>query len=227
MSRDGASFTVESVRRSLDVVRERISEAGGDDVQILPVTKGFGSEAIEVAFAAGARSIGENYAQELVAKRSAAESVDVHFIGQLQTNKVRLIAGLVAIYETVDRIRLAREIAKRDPGAVVLIQVDSTDEPGKGGCPPADLDDLVDSVRHLGLDLRGLMTVGPTDGGPEQARAGFRRVRADVDRLGLSVCSMGMSSDLEVAVGEGSTQVRIGTALFGPRPVHNPREQVR
>jgi pyridoxal phosphate enzyme (YggS family) len=216
------------VRAALDEVGARISAAGGgDEVSVLPVTKGFGREAIDAARAAGCTAIGENYAQELLAKQDACTGLDVHFIGQLQTNKVRQLAGLVGIYETVDRAKLAREIAKRDPGARVLVQVDTSDEPGKGGCPLADLDALVDAVRDLGLDLRGLMTVGPTEGGPEAARPGFRAVRAAVDRCGLSICSMGMTGDLEVAVEEGSTQVRVGTALFGARPVPNRREQER
>ncbi len=213
-------FDVESIRAALAAVHDRIRAAGGgDDVSILPVTKGFGPDAIRAAIGAGCRSIGENYAQELLAKREACAGVAVHFIGQLQTNKVRQLADLVDLYETVDRARLAREIAKRQPGAAVLIQVDTSDEPGKGGCPMADLDGLVDTVRGLGLDLRGLMTVGPTEGGPEAARAGFRAVRAALDRHGLAMCSMGMSGDLEVAVQEGTTQIRVGTALFGPRPV--------
>jgi len=216
------------VGAALDEVRARISAAGGgDEVSVLPVTKGFGREAIDAARAAGCTAIGENYAQELLAKQDACTGLDVHFIGQLQTNKVRQLAGLVGIYETVDRSKLAREIAKRDPGARVLVQVDTSDEPGKGGCPLADLDALVDAVRDLGLDLRGLMTVGPTEGGPEAARPGFRAVRAAVDRFGLPICSMGMTGDLEVAVEEGSTQVRVGTALFGTRPVPNRREQER
>ncbi len=111
----------------------------------------------------------------------------------------------------------------------MLIQVDTTDEPGKGGCPIADLDPLVDHVRDLGLHLEGLMTVGPTEGDPAAAAPGFRAVRAAVDRHGLAVCSMGMTADLEVAVAEGSTQIRVGTALFGPRPprVHEPGDQER
>lgn len=221
----------ESIRAALAGVRERIVAAGGDErVGVLSVTKGFGPDVVEAAIAAGCMSIGENYAQELVAKRDtirAHPGVEVHFIGQLQTNKVRQVVGLVDVFETVDRDRLAREIAKRDPGASVLIQVDTSDEPGKGGCPIGELDELVAVVRGLGLDLRGLMTVGPTQGGPEAARPGFRQVRAAVDRLGLAVCSMGMTDDLEVAVQEGSTQVRIGTALFGPRPVPTWRDQER
>ena len=216
------------VNQALEQVRQRIRAVGGDDsVRILAVTKGFGPEAIEAALAAGCTAIGENYARELIAKRSAAELAEVHFIGQLQTNKVRQVAGLVQVYETVDRARLAHEIAKRDPGASVLIQVQCAREPGKGGCPIDELDDLVDQVRLLELNLHGLMTVGPTIGGPEAARDGFRCVRSAVDRLGLDVCSMGMTADLEVAVAEGSTQVRVGTALFGERRVPHAPDQVR
>jgi pyridoxal phosphate enzyme (YggS family) len=212
-------FDAATVAEAMWRVRNRIRAAGGgDDVAVLAVTKGFGADAIEAAIGAGCAAIGENYAQELLAKRDAAAKAEVHFIGQLQTNKVRQIAGIVDVYETVDRERLAHEIGKRVPGARVLVQVDTTGEAGKGGCPLEDLDALVAAVRAAGLDLRGLMTVGPTEGGPEAARAGFRAVRAAVDRLGLGVCSMGMTDDLEVAVQEGSTQVRVGTALFGPRP---------
>jgi pyridoxal phosphate enzyme (YggS family) len=207
------------VREGLARVRARIAAAGGDDsVAVLAVTKGFGADAIEAALAAGCTAIGENYAQELLAKRAAAERAEVHFIGQLQTNKVRQIAGLVDVYESVDRQRLAAEIAKRDPGARVLVQVDTSAEAGKGGCPLSELDGLVSAARALGLRVEGLMTVGPTEGGPEMARNGFRQVRAAVDRLGLEVCSMGMTDDLEVAVQEGATQIRVGTALFGRRP---------
>lgn len=225
----------DQVREQLEIVRARIAAAGGVDVSVLAVTKAFGPEVIDVAAAAGCRSIGENYAQELVSKREALAAhpdLGVHFIGQLQTNKVRQLVGIVDVYETVDRARLAREIAKRDPGATVMIQVDTSaltgdDAGGKGGCPLADLEPLADEVRTLGLDLHGLMTVGPTAGGPEAARPGFDAVRAAVDRLGLRACSMGMTADLEVAVECGSTEVRLGTALFGSRPVPVRRDQGR
>ena len=201
-------------------VRDRIRAAGGgDDVVLLAVTKGFGAEAVAAAVAAGCASIGENYAQELLAKADAIREAGarVHFIGQLQSNKVRLLAGLVDVYESVDRPSLVHELARRAPGARVLIQVSPAGEAGKGGAAIEDVPGLVDAARAAGLDVAGLMTVGPTSGGAEAARPGFRAVRALVDRLGLTVCSMGMTGDLEVAVQEGSTQVRVGTALFGAR----------
>lgn len=216
------------MRDGLADVRARIASVGDPaDVTVVAVTKTFGPEAIDAAIAAGCRDIGENYAQELLAKRDAASAAEVHFIGQLQTNKVRQIAGLVDVYETIDRPKLANEIAKRDPGATVLVQVDTTGESGKGGVPIGELDALVDHIATLDLDLAGLMTVGPTEGGPAAAAPGFRAVRAAVDRLGLVTCSMGMTADLEVAVAEGSTEVRVGTALFGPRHVRDAGDQER
>lgn len=191
----------------------------GADVDVLAVTKGFGPEAVVAAAAAGLGAIGENYAQELVTKAptAAAHGLRVHFIGQLQSNKVRQLAGLVDVWETVDRPRLVAEIARRAPGAIVLVQVDATGEAGKGGCPVAEVPGLVDVARDAGLRVAGLMTVGPTEGGPEAARPVFRTVRRLTDELGLATCSMGMSADLDVAVDEGATEVRVGTALFGPR----------
>ena len=209
------------VRERLAVVESRIRSAGGIGVEVLAVTKGFGPDAIDAAIAAGCPRIGENYAQELLEKlRARDESAarpEIHFIGRLQSNKVRSLSGVVDVYASVDRASLIETIARRAPGARVLVQVDTTDEPGKGGCPPADVDTLVSDALGAGLRVEGLMTVGPTDGGPEAARAGFRAVREMATRLGLRVCSMGMTADLEVAVEEGSTQVRVGTALFGWR----------
>ncbi len=140
-----------------------------------------------------------------------------HFIGRLQRNKVRGLAGIVACWQTVDRVALAAEIARRAPGAKVLVQLNLSGEPQKGGCDPVEAEPLVDQARALGLDVRGLMGIGPA-GPPETARPGFRRLVALADRLGLPERSIGMSADLEVAVAEGSTQVRVGQDLFGPRP---------
>ena len=208
------------VAERVAVVRDRIARAGGLDVDVLPVTKLFGIEHCRAAIRAGCTAVGENYAQEVVAKFAAGRPpFAVHFIGQLQTNKVRALAPLIDVYESVDRPSLVAELAKRVPGATVLVQVACATEPGKGGCAVAEVPALVEAASALGLHVRGLMTVGPTIGGAEAGRAGFRVVRELTDRLGLQVCSMGMTDDLEVAVQEGSTQVRVGSALFGERPV--------
>jgi pyridoxal phosphate enzyme (YggS family) len=207
-------------------VRERIATAGGDPdrVRILAVTKGHGVDAVRAALAVGLTDIGENYAQELVAKADELAgdarpdgAPRWHFIGQLQRNKVRQISHLVQLWQSVDRLRLGEEISKRSPGASVLVEVNLTDDPARGGVPSGLVPGLVDGLRDLGLQVGGLMAVGPT-GDPQVVRAGFRQVRELADGLGLAERSMGMSDDLELAVQEGSTMVRVGSALFGPRP---------
>ena len=204
----------------LERVRQRIAGAGGsvDFVQILAVTKGHGVDAVEAALAAGLVEVGEDRAPELVAKADAltAEGPRWHFIGQLQRNKVRQISHLVHVWQSVDRLRLGEEISKRAPGATVLVEVNLTDDPRRGGTAPGLVAGTVDGLRDLGLQVEGLMAVGP-QGPPDDVRAGFRLVRRLADELALPVRSMGMSDDLELAVQEGSTMVRVGSALFGPR----------
>lgn len=210
-----------------ETVRGRIADAGGDpaSVTLVAVTKGFGPEVAVAAAAAGLRDLGENYAQEVVPKVEAvaadlagagAAAPRWHFLGRLQRNKVRLLAPYIALWQSVDRDALGTEIARRAPGAEVLVQVNLSGEDQKGGCARGDAAALVEALSGMGLVVRGLMGVGPA-GGPEAARPGFAWLRTEVDRLGLDVCSMGMSGDLEVAVQEGSTMVRVGTDLFGPR----------
>jgi PLP dependent protein len=208
-----------NIGAALETVRDRIARAGGDPerVTIVAVTKGFGRDAIDAARAAGLTEIGENYAQDVVAKRDALVGLHLHFIGRLQKNKVRAIATVVACWQSVDRLALGEEIARRAPGARVLVQVNVSEESSKGGCPPDDAPDLVARLRALGLEVAGLMTVGRT-GPPSEARPGFAVLRALADRLGLVERSMGMSDDLDIAVAEGATIVRVGSALFGARP---------
>ncbi len=208
----------------LGALRERLSRAGGDQVQVVAVTKGFGLDAVAAAREAGLTDLGENYAQDLLAKAtelSAGSESGLqprwHFIGRLQRNKIRKIADVVHLWQSVDRPELAAEIAKRAPGARVLVQVDVAGIGGRGGCAPDDTAGLVGRSREVGLEVAGLMAVG-APGSPEDARPGFRLLASQAQDLGLAELSMGMTADMEVAVEEGATMVRVGTALFGPRP---------
>jgi len=216
-------FRAEDVADRLAEVRRRIAAASADpsSVTVVAVTKGFGDDAVRAALGAGIIDIGENYADELVAKAAAipgGEGVPRwHFLGSIQRNKVARLAPLVACWQGVSRLEEGRAIAKRQPGAGVLIQVDIAGIPGRGGCEPEGVPALVSAVRDEGLAVAGLMAVGPP-GLPEESRAGFRAVTALADRLDLPVRSLGMTEDLEVAVAEGSTMVRIGRGLFGDRP---------
>lgn len=203
----------------IEAVRARIERAGGDadKVRLIAITKGFGPETVEDAFAAGLSDLGESYVQELTEKAQAAPAARWHFVGRLQRNKVRKAAGYVTLWHSVDRLSLGAEIARRAPGAAVLVQVNLTGEPTKAGCSVDELPGLVDGLREQGLDVRGLMTIGPM-GPAESARPAFAGLTRLADGLGLPERSMGMSRDLEVAVEEGATMVRVGSALFGPRP---------
>lgn len=221
----GPAPTVEDVAARVEAVRDRIAAAGGNPAQVrlVAVTKGFGVEVVRAALGAGLTDIGESYAQELLAKAPELEADEAepllrwHFIGRLQRNKVRKLASRVSLWQSVDRLPLGAEIARHAPGAKVLAQVDLSDEPTKGGCPPAQLPELLEGLADLGLEVQGLMGIGPL-GPPEDARAGFRELRRLADKFGLFERSMGMSDDLEVAVEEGATMVRVGSGLFGPRP---------
>jgi len=216
------TVTHTDVADRLAEVRDRIEAAGrrATDVVVVAVTKGFGVEAVEAANAAGIVDVGENYAQELAVKvDDAGDNAGLrwHFLGRVQRNKVRSIAGAVHLWQGVDRVPAGEEIARRSPGAKVLVQVRIAGDEGRNGCDPDDVPGLVERLDSLGLDVRGLMAVGPP-GPPELARPGFRKVSALADRLGLAERSMGMTADLGVAVEEGSTMVRVGRGLFGARP---------
>ena len=226
---DAESVAVDEVARRADRVRNRIADAGGspEAVTLIAVTKGFDASVAATALAAGLADLGENYAQELTTKaadlaaggsqhRLGSVQPRWHAIGRLQRNKVRLLAPVVTLWQSVDRPELIDEIARRAPGAAVLIQLNLSGEPTKGGCAPSDTSELVARGLDAGLDVRGLMGVGPA-GDAADARPGFESLVALADELGLSERSMGMSADLEVAVAAGSTMVRVGGALFGPR----------
>ena len=201
-------------------VRRRIEDhAGGRVVRLVAVTKGFGVAVVEAAVAAGISAIGENYAQELVAKAGAGAGGDTvrwHFIGGVQRNKVATLAPFVAVWQTIDRLAVAEAVARHSPGATSLVQVNLTGDPARAGCTIGEAPDVVAAGRQAGLEVRGLMGVGPI-GPPDRSREAFAALAALARQLGLPDVSMGMSDDFEVAVEEGSTMVRLGTALFGPR----------
>jgi uncharacterized pyridoxal phosphate-containing UPF0001 family protein len=201
-------------------VRERIARAGGDwrAITLVAVTKDFGPEAVEAALDNDLDDVGENRADQLTAKAAAiTRNVRWHYLARVQRKKVAALAPYVALWQAVDRVAAGEEIAKRSPGAAVLAQVNVSGEPQKHGAAGAEVPSLVEDLTGLGLDVRGLMAVGPT-GPPEAARAAFKSLVVLADRLALPVRSMGMTDDLEVAVQEGTTMLRIGRGLFGPRP---------
>jgi hypothetical protein len=195
-------------------------------VRLIAVAKGHPAGSIEAAYRAGHREFGENYAQELVDKRETLASLEGlrwRFIGHLQRNKVRGIVDSSATVDTVDSLRLGEALAARscERGIVteVLLQVNVGDETQKSGCHPDEVPALVHRLRSLeGLDVVGLMMVPPALEDPVAARPYFARLRTLAEHAGLAELSMGMSHDLEVAIEEGATMVRVGTAMFGPRP---------
>lgn len=203
-------------------VAERVAEvrcriataAGGRPVTLVAVTKGVDAGRIAAARDAGVDEFGENYAAELVAKAAVLPPLQWHFLGAVQRRKVRDLAPLVGCWQSVDRVVAGQEIARRAPGAEVFVQVNPTGRPGRNGCAPDEAAALVEALGGLGLRVRGLMAVPDR----EAPRPAFRRLASLGRELQLPELSMGMSDDLEVAVQEGSTMVRVGRALFGPRP---------
>lgn len=217
-----------SVADGLAEVRERIERAcaragrSPGDVALVAVSKVHPASAVREAYEAGQRLFGENYVQELVDKaESLADLRDLrwHFIGHLQRNKVKQVLGVGAVVETVDSARLAIEIDKRASAPVeVLLQVNVAGEAQKSGCDAGELAALIEEVRaRPRLVLRGLMTIPPLGEAPEASRRFFARLRELGEEHGLRELSMGMSADLEVAIEEGATIVRVGTAIFGAR----------
>lgn len=188
-----------------------------ESVRVIAATKTRSVQEIAVVMRAGVRELGENRAQELVAKAPhlATQSPTWHFIGRLQRNKVNPLIPWVTWWHSIDRVELAAAIAARVAGAKVLLEVNVAAEPQKGGVAPAGLPALVDRCRDLGLEVCGLMTVAPASGDPRPTFAGLRELARGLELVELS---MGMSGDYEFAVAEGATMVRLGTALFGPRP---------
>ncbi|MEY3806519.1 MAG: hypothetical protein RIR69_1331 [Actinomycetota bacterium] len=202
----------------VEALRQEVRDRAGHDVALIAVTKSFGCDAIQAAASAGCDGIGENYAQELLEKTEAGcIDLPVHFIGALQSNKIRQIAPFVSLWQSIDRSSLIDELARRAPGAQVLLQVNTTGEGSKSGVVPGEVEALHSHALRAGLVVQGVMTIGPTAGDHASRLSAFRQLRQIADSLGVSICSMGMSEDYREALDCGSTMLRIGSALFGPR----------
>jgi pyridoxal phosphate enzyme (YggS family) len=201
------------------------------EVTIIAVSKTHPAEAVRAAAAAGARDFGENYAQELADKLDACADLGArwHFIGRLQRNKAKLVAGRVALVHAVDSVELAQELGRRAAAAgaavqPILLAVNVAGEATKGGAAPEAAPARAAAIVAVpGVRLDGLMTMPPPSDDPEASRGSFLALRALRDRLQqelgapLPALSMGMSGDYEVAIACGATHVRIGTAIFGAR----------
>jgi pyridoxal phosphate enzyme (YggS family) len=227
-------LTGSEIAARLEDVRARIAEAAARSgrtgaVRLLAVSKNKPAEAIRAAYAAGQREFGENYAQELAQKAEALRDLDGlvwHFIGRLQRNKARQVAGIARVVHTVDRAELAVELGKRASAASarlrVLVEVNVSGEASKGGCAPGELGAVLAAVRAApSLEAAGLMTIPPDTEDAAEARPFFAALRALRDAHGgasaLPELSMGMTHDYAVAIEEGATLVRLGTAIFGAR----------
>jgi len=211
----------EGTEKRLAELRRRIARSSPhpEAVSVVAVTKGFGPAAVRAALSAGVTDVGENYAAELLAKSAALPAgagARWHFLGAVQRNKVARLAPLVECWQSVCRVEEGMAIARHRPGATILVQVDIAGLAGRRGVPPEAVTELVMSLAPGDLSVRGLMAVG-VPGPPEASRPGFRRLVQLADELGLPVRSLGMSDDLDVALSEGSTMVRVGRALFGDR----------
>jgi pyridoxal phosphate enzyme (YggS family) len=220
---------VSELATAITEVRARIAAAARgagrdpDAVRLVAATKTVSAERVAEAVALGVTDLGENRAQELLAKADAlATAPDVcwHFLGRLQRNKVRSLAGKVTWWQSVDREALGIAIARHAPGAQVLLEVNLALEPQKGGCAPTDVPGLADALRRLGLRVEGLMTIPPAGDDPRPWFAALRELGGD---LGVHHLSMGMTDDYEIAVEEGATMVRIGRGIFGARRSSGPR----
>ena len=220
----------------LDAVSRRVADAASRSgrtvaaVCVVAVSKGFGADAAIAARDAGHLDLGENKVQELRAKARDVSGVRWHFIGRLQRNKVRDVVGLASLIHSVDRVELAQEIAARAARASrvqrVLVQVNAGEDPAKAGCSLDEAPAFVRQVRDMqGLACEGLMTIPAAGVDPRPAFARLRELRDDLRTSFPEVqhLSMGMTNDFEVAVEEGATIVRIGEAVFGPRPNSHDR----
>ncbi|MGY8774415.1 YggS family pyridoxal phosphate-dependent enzyme [Spongiibacter tropicus] len=228
----------QTITANIAALRQRIvqsaSDAGRDpaEITLLAVSKTRSAEEVAVALDAGLTQIGENYLQEAVDKQAALQGRNAcwHFIGPIQSNKTREIASHFDWVHSVDREKIARRLSEQRPEGKpplkICLQVNISREDSKSGVLPEDALTLAKQITALpALQLRGLMAIPAASDDPAEQRAAFAALRALRDTLQqalpdqtLDTLSMGMSGDMDAAIAEGSTLIRIGTALFGPRP---------
>lgn len=221
MNSDNRSLEARRIKENYESIVSRVHKYGGERVRVIAVTKTFPASAVNAIMAAGCSMIGENYAQDLLEKWPGVDPIhrpEVHFIGRLQSNKVRLLSPIVEVWQSVDRGSIIDEIARRVPQSRIMLQLNATGEDDKGGCDVNGLSELFTRATDLGLEVVGLMTVGPTSGDIAITRRAFETTARLAHELGVPEVSMGMTGDLELAIECGSTMVRIGSAIFGDRP---------
>ena len=207
----------EQIRERLGKINEIIAAKAQNQVSLIAVTKGFTHEEVNVASELGIKNFGENYAQELLAKNPLVDAeINWHFIGQLQSNKIKKISHLVDVWHSVTSLKLAREIHNRNDQAKILLQVSVLGPSNSKGFEVEELPDLIFQLRDENINVSGLMTMG-VPGDMVATRFVFERLRKLADTFELSECSMGMSDDFEIALESGSSMIRIGSAIFGNR----------
>ncbi|MBO4235626.1 MAG: YggS family pyridoxal phosphate-dependent enzyme [Firmicutes bacterium] len=219
-----------SIRANIDHINKLKEEAAvrsgrkSEDVLLIAVTKLHSPDEINEAINSGITDIGENKVQEILDKYDRVKPVRWHLIGHLQTNKVKYIIDKVSLIHSVDSIKLAKEIEKRASAEGktmdILIQVNSAEEESKFGVGVDEVEALIDEIRTTcpHINIKGLMCIAPLEDDPEEARPFFRAVKEIFDEhKEFTLLSMGMSNDFQVAIEEGSTAIRVGTAIFGNR----------
>jgi pyridoxal phosphate enzyme (YggS family) len=221
------------VAANVDSVRGRVAAAAArvgrdpEEVTLVAVAKLFPPDAVRAVVAAGVGDVGENYAKDLERKAAEVPGVRWHFVGRLQRNKAGVLVAAGALVHSLDSLSGARALGRRAQAAGTtaraLVQVEVDDREAAHGVRPADLEGFLEACRSVdGLAVEGLMVMPAPAGDPEATRPAFRRAADLAARSGLARLSMGMTADFEVAVEEGATLIRVGTALFGPRPTRRP-----
>ena len=214
---------VARVAQNLTRLRSRIATTGRDpeSIRIVAVTKTFGVDAVRAAHANGLHHVGENYLDELETKYAQSRDLQIswHFLGALQSNKIARVCAHARVVSTVSRLKELERIAATDDHPQLYLQVDYTGGATRNGAAASEVPALLGRARDLELDVRGLMTVAAPD--VVQARSAFAKLSAMRVDQGLIECSMGMSDDLEIACELGTTELRIGRALFGERDAHS------